>query len=311
MSSQWLWRIVSGTLILAACISALFFPQVNQILVAALVVILLISLFNARFSDKEMRYFGLLSILLILAFSIQNFFPQIRLSPYYLQFKIYRFFTLPHWFFIMSFLIFVFPGVKRFRELITALHTQMLPMQQPVLTFILIGLILSQLLTVASQVLSQGLYTVENRNLAPNQRYAVRKYGVGESGWFYEVGTFWNKVLPDTEDAVVGIPPQGEPWVKSGNIYYVLYFLSPRQVEMLPSDFHQIPKNISHLLIARGETDQGNFGWPKIGISKNQIDWIDVYDPFTKKEWKVENSDYNPEAFTSYYGVIHLKRESQ
>ncbi len=311
MLSHWIWRFVTGALLAAVCFCALFIPRVDSILLSVLVVLLLIGVVNAKISSRLLLYSSLLSVGLLFAFSLQSIFPQIRMSPYYLEFKLYRFFTLPYWFFVLLFLVVVFPGVDRWRNLMSSVQAQLLFKQRSFLMLILIGLVISQLLIVGSQMLSQGLYTLEYRSLEPHQRYAVRKYGVGESLWFYRVGAFWSKVIPNSSEVTVGIPPQGEPWIKSGNIYYVLYFLSPRHVEMLQSDLQGIPNSITHLVIARGETDQGDFGWPKIVIPKEKIAWMDLYNPFTLQSWRVENSDYNPEAYASFYGVIHLKREYQ
>ncbi len=311
MSLQWLWRIIAGALLVVVCLCAFFIPQVNFLLLSLLFLIIVVALANSKFSSTTLYFFGLGTIGLILALCLHSLFPQIQLSRYYLVFKLYRFYTLPSWFWTFQVLIFVFPGVDRWRELASKVHATIFFKQRTPLTLLLVGIVIAQLLTVGSQLFSQGLYTLEHRSLLPTQRYAMRRFGVGESGWFYNVGLFWQKVIPKTDKVTIGIPPQGDPWIKSGNIYYVQYFVFPRKVEMLQRDIKEVPSNVTHIVIARGETDQGDFGWPTMVIPKEQIDWIDVYNPFTNEQWKVENDDYNPEVFKSYYGVIHLKRGEQ
>lgn len=311
MSLQWLWRIIAGVLLIVVCLCAFFVPQLNYFLLSVLFLLMLVALVNSEFSPRVFRFFRMGATVMILVVCAQSLFPQIRLSSYYQLLKLYRFYTLPPWFFTFQLMIFLFPGVDRWREFAFNVYTELFDKQRSVLTILLVGILIAQLLTVGSQVISQGLYTLEHRNLQPTQRYAMRKFGVGESGWFYNVGQFWKKVIPQTERVTIGIPPQGDPWIKSGNVYYVLYFVFPRKVEMLQKDITVVPSNVTHLVIARGETDQGDFGWPRIIIPRDQIEWIDIYNPFTNEEWKVENVDYNPELFKSYYGVIHLKRGDQ
>lgn len=311
MSLQWLWRSIAGVLLILVCLAALFFPQINSLLLSVLTLLLILALVNSKPSSTVEKLCMVTSVTLLFVLSVSSLFPGIRLSPYYLQLKLYRFYTLPSWFFTMLLFVFVFPGYSRFRELASSIHTTLFSKRNTSLTLLVLVILLSQFLTVGSQVISQGLYTLEHRRLEPTKRYAMRKYGVGDSGWFYNVGLYWQRVIPNEEGITIGIPPQGDPWIKSGNIYYVLYFMFPRKVEMLTKEMSEVPSNLTHLVIARGETDHGDFGWPTRVIPKDQIQWIDFYNPFTNEEWRVENMEYNPEAFKNYYGVIHLKRGNQ
>lgn len=226
-----------------------------------------------------------------------------QLRAFYLP----RFFSFPAWFFISIGFLWIWPRKRLLRHIYTALNWRVFGGSH-VGTLVFCGVLLSQVFHVGARMIPQILWTVKNRSLSPTQRYSQRNFGVGEARWFYAVGQFWQRSISDKENAIVGIPPQSDPWIRSGNAYYVYSFIYPAKTYPMPLEISDIPSHVTHLVIARGETDTGTGGWPKEPIPKERIKELIVFDPFTNTSESKGKSSYIPDDFADRYGLIELER---
>ena len=115
------------------------------------------------------------------------------------------------------------------------------------------------------------------------------------------------KLTPD--DAIILIPPQGNPWEVEGNGAMVTYFVYPRKVRNLTiDDMPEIYKNNTYILIARGSWERKgsvDYGWPKTPVKASMLWQIDLD---KKINYKYER-DYNPEKDKWDWGLIEVLHE--
>ena len=123
---------------------------------------------------------------------------------------------------------------------------------------------------------------------------------------FYPVMKEVAKLTPS--DAIILIPPQGNPWEIEGNGAMVTYFLYPRKVRNLSiNDTSTEVLHNTYILIAKGSwkrTDNVDYGWPKTPVKATRIWQIDLennasyeyqrdYDPSTDKwDWGLIEATY-------------------
>ncbi len=292
------------------CGLALFYPEFSSVVLSIAIVCMLILSPKESESRSVLLIFKLLTIVLCSVYSVGVSLGFTSSPPVFSLFstlKLQRFFTLPSWFFVVLFLLYIFPGQKGLRSLAQAMYSEVF-FRKKVLTLCVFVVLLSQGIIVGSQVVEQGTWTIHHIQTLKDERYAVKKFGVGEALWFYRVGQFWDREISDKAHAVLGIPPQGEPWIQSSNPSYVSSFVFPAKTYSLSTHFETIPSEITHIVIVRGETDQGDFGWPKASISRDTIARLVLFNPFTGERQDKTGSDYLPKEFEGMYGLITLKQ---
>lgn len=112
------------------------------------------------------------------------------------------------------------------------------------------------------------------------------------------------------EDAIILIPPQGNPWEFEGNGAIVTYFIYPRRVKNIGADgIFTSNSEPTYALIAKGSwptlTNPLGFGWPKVVIPAARIWQFDLANQNTIEY----NRDFNPETDQWDWGLIEVKHE--
>lgn len=109
------------------------------------------------------------------------------------------------------------------------------------------------------------------------------------------------------ESALIGVPPQRNPWLTIGNIGMVRYFLYPRKITQEP-DKTKVPSGVDYLVISSGDwaSMDGKYGWPEATVSAKKA-WL--YDLPTGNVTSYENFTFdiqsNPELRTAW-GLLEL-----
>lgn len=79
-------------------------------------------------------------------------------------------------------------------------------------------------------------------------------------------------------DAVVLIPPQAHPWGSSGHPEFMNYFLHPRTLLKSTLEQKEVPPEVTHVLVAKGEGPLigiKEYGWPRFPIYSSLIVYQD------------------------------------
>lgn len=109
------------------------------------------------------------------------------------------------------------------------------------------------------------------------------------------------------ESALIGVPPQRNPWLTIGNIGMVRYFLYPRKITQEP-DKTKVPLGVDYLVISSGDwaSMDGKYGWPESTVSAKRA-WL--YDIPTGEVTTYENFTFdihsNPELRKAW-GLLEL-----
>lgn len=295
---------ISFGFIISLFLMALKYPQVSMLGISIYTLAFLILISNLSIQKTVMMSFKVGLLILSLGYGAGSLSGSESLV--FLLFQ--RFFTLPSWVFVLTTVVFIFPGYSKLQEQAYSLYKNVFGRKYKFTVILISIVVLAQVLDVGSQLVDQGIWTVRHQQTKRPERYVIKKFGVGEAGWFYEVGEFWGGELSDKKRSVVAIPPQGEPWIQSGNPYYVLFFVYPAKIQPMPKTFTLIPSNITHLVVTRGETDNGDFGWPKVRIAKEKIKTLVWFNPFTGERKEKRGVDYDPKEFEGVYGLIELRK---
>lgn len=106
------------------------------------------------------------------------------------------------------------------------------------------------------------------------------------------------------KDAIIGIPPQENPWLTEGNGALVQYFIYPRQLTQLNGIDGKLTP--TYYLIAKGSwhsDDSNKYGWPKEPIKASRI-W-EFKNDGTAVEYE---RDYDPNADKWDWGLIEVAK---
>jgi hypothetical protein len=154
-------------------------------------------------------------------------------------------------------------------------------------------------------VYRDALQAAVNTNTSFENRIAYRLGGSVYYGWIWPYTQF---IIRHTEpDSVIAIPPQSVVWKMEGNSDYLRWYIYPRKTVKQLTDY-SIPANADYALIAIGECNVDDCGWPKTAISKEKIEYIALLDRETQKETIITNTDYvlDPKIFT--WGIIKFRK---
>lgn len=129
----------------------------------------------------------------------------------------------------------------------------------------------------------------------------------------WELYDFWMYIDRNTpESSTIMLPPKMSPWLASGNLGLVRYFLYPRQVVGGKDEYEPPPPEADYATIDWGTwscNPENCHGWPKFRL---EAEWIRYY-PQKENEQEIflENTVYNPEDEINKeaYGIIKIKKE--
>lgn len=151
-----------------------------------------------------------------------------------------------------------------------------------------------------SQVIQMSL----NVRVPFSDRFTYKQGGTTYYGWIWPYSLFLIKHTPS--DAVLVIPPQNNIWKMEGNNDYFRWFMYPRKLVSLQDG--QIPEQATHLLIALGECNISECGWPKITIPKERIAKIILIDRETQEEVTITDMPYRLDTDKFKWGIIELQK---
>lgn len=144
-----------------------------------------------------------------------------------------------------------------------------------------------------------------NTNAAYADRHTYRLGGISYYGWIWPYTQFIIRNTPPT--ATVAIPPQELPWKMEGNLDYLRWYLHPRKlVKQLPDG--TFPPTTEYILITLGDCGEGDCGWPKVPIKKENITSIVLIDRETEVETILTDIEYVPDTTRFKWGIIQLKK---
>lgn len=144
-----------------------------------------------------------------------------------------------------------------------------------------------------------------NVNTPFEERFTYRLGGADYYGWVWPYTQFIIRHTP--EDATILIPTQSNVWKMEGNAAYIRWFLYPRKTTHINTD-GSLPQNVEYVLIALGECNEGDCGWPKISIPKDNIEFIALIDRKTLNETVLTNTDYSLDTSLYTWGIIKLRK---
>jgi len=137
-----------------------------------------------------------------------------------------------------------------------------------------------------------------------------------EAGWgkIYRYANMLKESTPDT--ATIAMPPAQNHWLYSGNIVLMRYFLYPRTLVNVKetdsqSTLSQLPEtDYDYVALVWGESnerDNAPYGWPKISIASEYIEYFDLENKLTNR---ILVPNYLPTEYTNpTWGVIKVKQE--
>ncbi len=144
-----------------------------------------------------------------------------------------------------------------------------------------------------------------NTNAAFADRHTYRLGGISYYGWIWPYTQFIIRSTPPT--ATVAIPPQKLTWKMEGNLDYLRWYLHPRTlVKQLPDG--TFPPTTEYILITLGECGEGDCGWPKVPIKKENITSITLIDRETEVETVLTDTEYLLDTTRFKWGIIQLKK---
>lgn len=154
-------------------------------------------------------------------------------------------------------------------------------------------------------VYKDTLQVMVNTDAAFADRHTYRLGGISYYGWIWPYTQFIIRNTPPT--ATVAIPPQEMPWKMEGNLDYLRWYLHPRKlVKQLPDG--TFPATTEYILITLGDCGEGDCGWPKVPIKKENIASIGLIERETEDETFLTDTEYVPDTTRFKWGIIQLKK---
>jgi hypothetical protein len=170
------------------------------------------------------------------------------------------------------------------------------------LSFLLIFFSLFSLLDrTLKEALEKNVYVIKNISDSYDQKM------LKQWGFFYKYMMF---VRENTErNSTILVPPKELPWLSTGNVGLVRYFLYPRNLRS--GDRDNLPEKINYdyVFLDWGEwpnADKNSYGWPKVPVKAEEIIYMDEKDNTVE----IVNSDYKPNSKENYeaWGIIKIKK---
>lgn len=169
------------------------------------------------------------------------------------------------------------------------------------------GILIASLIFTASEGVGKSLAFITQKLAiaikAPQATYAEKL--IKSYGGFYPAMELVKQLTPD--NALILIPPQGNPWEVEGNAPMVTYYLYPRKVENL-GDTIPISSRPIYALIAHGswpKTGDTDYGWPKISLPSTRLWQFDIIN----LNYSLYNRQYDPIADNWDWGLIEVKHD--
>jgi hypothetical protein len=309
----WFYIVLFVTLVLIALNEFIVrLPSgVINYLVACLLVLLGFLQLNMPTVDKsrvkqQMRAFGIIVIVLTsLHFVLNsiNIYNILSLPPLFYTLKLHRFISLSSTSIIqiisLVFIVLMIPNDKK-------IHLSWKK------DWAIIGSVVLLLVTLANHtqlalatVYKDTLQVAVNTNTSFNDRITYRLGGAHYYGWVWPYTQFIIRHTP--RNAVILIPPQSNVWKMEGNSAYIRWFLYPRTTVNINLD-GSIPESAEYVLIALGECNEGDCGWPKIDISQDNIEYIALIDRETQTGTLLTSQAYSLNRDVYKWGIIKLKK---
>lgn len=152
-----------------------------------------------------------------------------------------------------------------------------------------------------------GIRIVRTASLSWEDRFIYLNGGEASTGWVLHYTQFVNHHVP--KDATIFIPPQKEAWQMEGNLYYIRWYLYPRQLVTSQDLDAPIPEEANYVLIDDGAwPGMTEYGWPRIFIPAEKIVKMVFIDRESKQESMITGKDYDPELYSHKWGVIQLRK---
>ena len=303
-----------GTLGLATAIefdfiSMKFFPN-SCILIATIITCILLYLQQIEIKNK-LRMFSkpvLGGIALLVLFHLLtnslNIYNTIEVPAFFYQAKLHRLVSLSA--------VFLLQIVTLACGLGLALHQHQNSFKLPKQSWykVLIVVYLSSIIAVQSQLALAAAYkdvlqVAVNITTSFDERITYKLGGSSYYGWIWPYTRF---IIKHTApDAVITIPPQSVVWKMEGKADYVRWYLYPRKtIKQLPDN--SIPPEAEYALIAVGECEEGDCGWPKVAIPKERIEYIVLIDREAQMETIIQETDYVLDINKFTWGIIKFKK---
>lgn len=147
-------------------------------------------------------------------------------------------------------------------------------------------------------------FVKENPSLTYEQKMGEK---LGENFYFYTL--FVKENTPP--DAVILIPPQTHPWLKTGNIAYMRYFLYPRKLLNGLEEKDLENKDLTHVLLVSGDyvsqDEWEKSTWPRFKKVLAKRILLKKFPNSENLEAEIIKGDYLPELFKGKWGIIELK----
>jgi hypothetical protein len=243
----------------------------------------------------------LLALFLVhLALNIYNIYQHEPLPGWFHQLRLYRFISLSGMFWVQLFSL--VGGLYA----ATQLSTKQLAFSFTQLTLaVLVGIpVLFHTQLAVAHSHQQLIQMSQNLETPFADRFTYKQGGAHYYGWIWPYSQFIIRATPDT--AVIVIPPQNNIWKMEGNQAYFRWFMHPRTLISLNDD-GTIPPGTTHILIALGECDEGDCGWPKIAIPAERIRSIRLIDRETQRETVLTETNYELDRSAYQWGIIELR----
>jgi len=143
-----------------------------------------------------------------------------------------------------------------------------------------------------------------NMNTNFEDRITYRFGGASYFGWIWPYTQFIKRRT--SENSSIIIPPQSPTWKMEGNVGFLRWFLYPRKLINISLD-SAVTDQADYALIALGECDEGDCGWPKINIPAEKIEYIVLIDRETQEETIITDRAYTLNKDEFKWGIIKLR----